>query len=141
MGVVVEVTDGIARVQPHKHSACSSCGSSTVCFPDEKPAPIIEATLAGQDVKIGDLVELKRDEAPKIVAALLVFGIPVVTLIVGIIVGTNASGQDMQGGVAGGLAGLFLGMFIVRFVNRFAKASASLRPTIGQVIDSPAAST
>jgi len=134
MGIVIEIEGELVRVQPHQHTACSSCGSSQICFPEDKTAPIIEANLRHK-VNVGDLVELTHQDTPRLFAALIVFGLPVVTMLAGVLLGMNATGSESQGGIAGALAGLALGLLLVRFVNRLVKTNASLRPTIGSVLD------
>jgi sigma-E factor negative regulatory protein RseC len=134
MGVVIEVTDDLVRVQPHQHNACSSCGSSQICFPEQKPAPVVEANRT-HDVNVGDIVELIHPDAPRLLAAFILFGFPVVTIMIGLVLGLNATGQEMQGGIAGALAGLAFGLLFARFINRFAKTNAALRPSIGPVLD------
>ncbi|GBE29994.1 positive regulator of sigma(E), RseC/MucC [bacterium BMS3Bbin04] len=133
-GVVIEVTDETVHIQPHRHGACSSCGTSQICFPQEQEAPIIEANLNGE-VNVGDIVELIHPEAPRIFAAFIVFGLPVIFIMIGLLLGMNATGQETQGGVAGALAGLAFGLFVVRFINRLVKTKTSLRPSVGRVLE------
>lgn len=133
-GEVVELAGDIARVRPHHHAACEACGASSWCFPDSRPSPLIDAANAC-GAHVGDIVSLRREEAPRIGAALTVFGLPVATTIGGAIVGISASGQEVQGGVAGSFAGLAFGMLLVRFINKFASTSARLRPQVDEILE------
>lgn len=93
IGVVVSVSGTTARVQPEHHSACSTCGSSSLCFPQDQATPLLDA-VNQVGAKAGDRVILTRGEAPRIGAAMIVFGLPVAMTIGGAVIGLDAAGQD-----------------------------------------------
>lgn len=133
MGEVVEVADGHVQVRPHRHNACSSCGSTSLCFPESQPAPMIEARC-DLEVMVGDLVEIGRQSAPRLGAAFTLFGVPVITTVGGVMAGMNATGQETQGAIAGAISGLLVGIFVIRTVNRFVAARGTLEPKVERVV-------
>ncbi len=131
---VVVSTDGeSAKVQLQHISACEACGSSMICFPESGRLPTIDArNQAG--AAVGDTVMLQREESPRIAASLIVFGLPVATLLAGAATG-GISGSDTQGGaVVGGIVGLALGILLVRLINQLVRRRSSLKPSIRRII-------
>jgi len=133
LGLVMESNGSIIVVQPQVSSACKSCGSNSVCFPSEGNSPKVEVNNL-VNAEVGDRVRLKQAEAPKIVASLIVFGIPVITILGGTVLGMNSTGDSAGGAASGGIAGFALGMLLVSFLNRFMKSTSTTRPDAVEIV-------
>jgi len=130
--VVVEAFGDTVRVRPQVSAACDSCGAHSLCFPASGSQPLIEArNVAG--ARTGDVVILQRAEAPRIGAALILFGVPVVCLAGGAALG-SAGGGGQGSSVAGAIAGLALGLLLLRLLNQLLKRKAGFRPVVEKIV-------
>jgi positive regulator of sigma E activity len=133
VGVVVAVEDGILRVRPESSQLCEVCGSQSICFPTDGNETLIEADNRAGAVA-GDVVSLVQGEGQRIGAALIVFGIPVVTTISGTLLGMNSAADANGGAAAGAIAGLALGMILVRGISKLIGATRPYRPVAVEIL-------
>lgn len=130
---VVSVNGDIVNVQMQEHNACKSCGAGHICHPNTGSKPVIEA-LNDAHASVGDLVTLETTPSSRLTASFAVFGIPVLTLAVGAILGNNLDAANQDSAVAGALAGLAFGILVVRFVNRFVQGKIAFKPRAVKVL-------
>ncbi|MCB5251374.1 MAG: SoxR reducing system RseC family protein [Candidatus Cloacimonadaceae bacterium] len=80
-GLVTAMADGIASVEVLRGGGCSSCSLHGICFSKNTPAVFqIQTELP---LQVGDEVELSISAEGRVLASLLVFGMPVLFLMLG----------------------------------------------------------
>jgi len=87
-GVVLSAADGTAKVKVLKTGSCEECSAKMFCSTEENA----ENTLLVTDplgVKAGDEVRILVKGVTILKAALLLYGIPLVLLLAGLIAGMN----------------------------------------------------
>lgn len=132
--LVVEINDEkqTAIVQLQEVAACKDCGASNVCHPSGGDRPKIEIdnpVHAG----IGDLIELQTPELSKIGATLIVFGLPILFLVIGAVTG-SIYGTSTDDIAVGAIAGLALGVLLVRLANTIAKRGKTFMPIASKIV-------
>ncbi len=125
--LVIRSGPGYAEVRPGKRSACGSCSAKGGC------GTALVAGLLGRrrnntlrladplGTRPGERVVLGIDEAAMVRASLLLYGLPLVTLLAGMIAGQSLAGE--AGAFVGGgsaFAATLLGLRL-RGVGRFAR--------------------
>ena len=125
VGLIRKITNGIAEVEVRRISGCgggcSSCGGSC-----NMPSMVVSIENS-INAKVGDYVEIKAKSKKIIKYALIVYMIPFIMLILGIILGMNLF-QSMNRtnyetyGFMVGLIFLGVSFFIVRKIDNFIKS-------------------
>ncbi len=129
---IMEVDGASAKVRMEENSACESCGAHQICHPAMGLKPMLEIDNS-IGAKVGDIVELEMSSSSRVTASLVVFGLPIVGLFIGAVVGNmQQGGQDTA--VVGALAGLALGALLVRFVNNLVKKKVQFRPRAKKIV-------
>ena len=86
IGTVMSVEGGVARVRVKKTSACEGCREAAACSVDEG-AMVIEA-INPVDAAVGQSVRINSGASSSYLrAALVVYGIPALSLLIGAVVG------------------------------------------------------
>lgn len=80
-GLVTAMVGGIASVEIVRGGGCNSCSLHGICFSKNTPAVFHIPTQLS--LKVGDEVELKVCAEGRVLASLLVFGLPVLFLMLG----------------------------------------------------------
>lgn len=138
-GIVAEVSDGIAKVAVLKKSACEQCAASGVCHPGDEDyleaANPLGATK-GQKVKVtlAPQVYLK--------ASIILYGIPMVALVGGAILGKNIAlragteaSSDLWAFLTGMLC-LLVSFLFIRSYNKKVEKTLKYKPTIVEIVSS-----
>ncbi|OPX18580.1 hypothetical protein BXT86_00505 [candidate division WOR-3 bacterium 4484_100] len=115
VGKVVKKEDGIVVIQIPISEHCSRCAMSKVCFASESDFRNIRARNL-IDAKIGDTVKLNIPTHKRVFLSFVVFGLPIFTGIIGILIG---QGSGNLGTAIGALTGLGIGLAIVKLVDLF----------------------
>ena len=126
-GKVVELSDEGTKVEVIPGNMCHHCGAAQACGTFGSRTKIVLAQNP-IDAKIGDLVKLEIKEKTRAVSILLVFGLPIVLLLTGIIVGEILSG-DKLAAILGG-AGLVIAFAVVKVIDRLVNKQKTFLPTI-----------
>ncbi len=113
IGKVAEKEDGIVVVHIPIKGHCSHCGMSGVCTASGRDYRSLRARNI-IDAKIGDTVKLKINPGKRLSLSFLVFGLPVLLGIIGILMGQPYG--DL-GTVIGAIIGLGAGLLIVKLVD------------------------
>ncbi|NMA95539.1 MAG: SoxR reducing system RseC family protein [Clostridiales bacterium] len=130
-GIVLSVENGNAIVGLKRSSACSDCGACELGSNHSK----MEITLANTvDAKPGDTVEIQLPTSQFLKASAILYLIPLVTLIIGIVLGHNLGkyfnvNADIIGAITGVLFTVGSYMSIKKLEPRF-KKNIGLSPTI-----------
>ena len=131
--VVVAVDSTTTKVQLNVNSACSSCGAAALCHPSAGMRPRIEITNE-IDAKVGDIVELETAASSRLIAALLLFGLPLVLILLGAFIGGSMENAGQDSIVAGSIAGLALGLLLVNRINRWFQRRLRFKPRAIRII-------
>ncbi|MDP8206872.1 MAG: SoxR reducing system RseC family protein [Candidatus Electryonea clarkiae] len=124
---IISIDGKTAKAQLEVNNACGECGSKGFCHPSEGTKPTIEIN---NDImaNAGDMVSLEISPSSRIGSSFIVFGIPILMLVIGAISGETlgSSGQDSV--VVGAIAGLAFGLVVVNIINRLMKQSIRIKP-------------
>lgn len=136
-GIVVETAGDTAKVAILKKSACESCAASGVCHPGDQE--YLEAanplgSRKGQKVKVAI--------APQtyLKASLILYGIPMVSLVGGAIIAKNIAltyGAEAQSDLWAFLSGMFcmvVSFLFLRRYNRKVEKTREYKPIIVEIL-------
>ena len=118
-GKVIEKTGDEVTIEFKRTSACGNCKACKT-FEDASYATIHIKTKS--DAEIGDTVDINMSSKQFVLSVLILYGLPLVALIVGALVGTfisDAFDLDYEGIIAFGMAILFMcvTLFFMRFIK------------------------
>jgi len=139
-GIVAEVHGSVARVEILKKSACEKCSASGTCHPGDED--LMEAdnplgAVKGQKVKVvlAPQIYLK--------ASIILYGIPMVAMVAGAILGKNAgiaySGEpnsDLWAFIAG-MTCLVISFYFIRLYNNKVEKTREYKPVIVEILSRP----
>lgn len=138
-GIVVDVEEDKVLVQPQRSDRCEGC-SPEFCFSDDRGGLIIEAkdTLG---VKVGQRVRLAIREQSLFWYSFLLYGMPLLGLLVGAFLG-HAIGiaVNLEGGSSLLAIGLGLLLMVIsflggkRYIQRLDREQ-TYRPSVVEIID------
>jgi len=117
-GQIVDIRDGIAAIRVERASACSSCGTRSVCGAGRADESLVFLPLAAP-ARCGDHVTVQLASGGLTRAAFLAYLLPAMSTLLGAML---LAGAGDLAAVAGALAGLGLGLIVLR---RFSRACAS----------------
>ena len=136
-GVVVETSGGNAKVEITRKSACESCSAAGVCHPvDESYMDAVNplGAIKGQKVKVVIAPQMYLK------ASIILYGIPLVSLIGGAILGKNlaltyaaAAHSDLWAFVAG-LGCLVISFVFIRRYNKKVEKTEKYKPVIIEIL-------
>ncbi len=86
-GLVTAFADGIATVELVRGEGCQSCGLHGICF--SKNTPAVFQIQTDLHLQAGDEVELWISSEGRVLASLLIFGVPVLFLILGFLLASQ----------------------------------------------------
>ena len=95
-GVVEAINGNNCYVRILQHSACSGCSAQRLCNSSESKEKIITVLLHGEDVQVGETVNIEGTVVQGLRAVYICYMIPLVLLIVSVYLGVRLSG-DMLG--------------------------------------------
>ena len=108
-GVVEAINGNNCYVRILQHSACSGCSAQRLCNSSESKEKIIAVLLNGEDVQVGETVNVEGTVVQGLRAVYICYMIPLVLLIVSVYLGVKLGG-DMLGVI------LSLGVLAIYFV-------------------------
>jgi len=120
-GLIVDIRDGVAAIRVERASACSSCGTRSVCGAGKADASLVYLPFSAP-AQCGDRVMVQLATGGLTRAALLAYLLPAVTTLAGALM---LAGAGDLAAVAGALSGLGIGLLALR---RFSRACA--RPAV-----------
>lgn len=143
-GRVVAIELGSVWVETVRASTCSSCAAQNGCgnglinkigggarhhvqvfLPGDFPSG-----LQSENIQIDDEVELSVDEGAFVRAALVVYLLPLVTLIVGAMVASSAANSSELVAVVGAVIGFIAGIGLVAMYSSHNRRNTALRPQL-----------
>jgi sigma-E factor negative regulatory protein RseC len=132
-GIVIEIfKDNMAKVKVGRHGECKNCGA---CPGDS--ALVIEAqNFIG--AKAGQKVAFEMKETNMLMAAFVVYILPLIAIFVGVIVGQGVAvkfGYFVQGfQIAGGILAFILSIVNIKFFDKFAHNNKKMQPAITKIL-------
>ena len=136
-GIIVEVSDGTAKVAVMKKSACDACAASGICHPGDQEYMEASNPLGakkGQKVKVvvAPQVFLK--------ASLILYGVPMAALVGGAIIAKNLAlrfGFEANSDLwafLGGMACMLISFLFIRSYNKKVEKSGEYQPVIVEIL-------
>jgi positive regulator of sigma E activity len=127
-GRVVSVSDGRAEVEVAARGECEHCSAHSVCnWTGTSVRKVLAVNKIGASTD--ELVELDTGEGTGAKTNILVFGIPVLLMLVGVLVGGLVLHNDLWSGILTGV-GLVLGFVIVKIIDVAVNRSGRSLPLI-----------
>jgi positive regulator of sigma E activity len=131
-GRVVSARGARAEVEMEARGECEHCGAHGICnWTGTNVRKILAVNKAG--AKPGDSVALEITEGTGLKSNLLVFGIPALGMLAGVLVGGLLI-NDLWSGILGGI-GLVVGVGIVKLIDISVGRSGKSLPVIVRRID------
>ncbi len=133
-GKVIELKENIAKVSMQRHEACKDCHACDM----GKSQEMILTAKALCEVKIGDNVEVHLENKDFLKATSIMYGIPLITLVIGFISGYYL-GEYI--GLNGDIIGFALGIIFLSITYFWIKSneekwkSGNYEPVITKVVE------
>lgn len=136
---VIAVAGGIATLEVDAAGACGACGSGGGCLPlrrGGRAAPLMLeddfGAVPGEHVVIG------MTPATLVGAAVAAYGVPLLALVAGVLIGDGLGGGDAGAALGGGM-GLAGGLALAALRSRLPGAGPALRPIFLRRVPAPTA--
>ncbi len=130
IGVVKTVNGSRAEVTVTPSGACTHCPAASICnWTGEKTRLVVAHNPTR--ARVGDTVVLRRHPAASTATALIVFGLPAVLMIIGIVIGRLIF-NDLGAVVFAGIGVLLAGMLLY-IIERARKKSGTSLPVIVRI--------
>jgi len=127
-GKVVSTNSGRAEVEVAARGECEHCSAHGICnWTGTSTRKVLAVNRVG--AAAGDIVELDTVEGVGAKSNLLVFGIPVLFMVAGVLVGGLVLRRDLWSGILSGV-GLALGLGIVKVIDISVNRSGRSLPVI-----------
>jgi len=131
-GLVIEISDNIARIKVGRHSDCSNCGAC----PGNDSVIISANNKIG--AKVGDKVTFEMKEVNILKGAFIVFILPLIVAFIGVLLG-GLIGKYMGSNInvsqiIGGITAFLLSMIFVKLFDRAATMSEESKPAIISIL-------
>lgn len=139
IGLVTKITtEGLTEVLTERHSACGGCQTThgcTTCLSSSKVKARVNNPVGARP---GDVVEIHMESRAVWQGALILYGFPLMGLILGAITGAAIGGEvssdESTAAVFAGLGGLVAGLVLAIVTGNSRYAKTHLLPTITKVV-------
>jgi len=139
IGIVQGIeANGMARVVTDRKNACGGCHSDSAecrsCLTSAKLESVVSNPIGA---KAGDVVKLTISSATLFKGAVIMYLLPIATLILGAFLGLwwgGKSGWGDTGSVLGGVIGLLAGFGAVTLMGRSRRLGRQMTPVISEVV-------
>jgi len=118
-GCVRAIFDDHAIVEVYPQDACSSCATGCARTRSSRlssPSCVEARDLVG--VQVGEQVVIAIHESTLVRGTLMVYGIPLIGFIAGVVGGSTFGGGSDGFAILGGIAGLLVGFLIIKTAGR-----------------------
>ncbi|HKK54931.1 SoxR reducing system RseC family protein [Marinobacter sp.] len=136
-GRVIALKDDKAWVQTIRTSACESCSARSGC--GQRVLARASSGRANQilvinhlNARVGDQVTVAIAESALISASLLVYGLPLVLMILGAVTGQHWLPHQDAGAIAGAVAGLVAGFGLAGIVQ--SRSTGGYQPALVDIL-------
>lgn len=137
---VVAVQGGDIVLEPEQTTACGHCVSSTVCGIGSNASRIHARRFTmvnTMGLGIGDRVVVGVSESSLLRASIVAYGLPLVAMLTGMIVGQQSTGEDVWA-MAGAAAGLAIGLVVARVAAKIMAVRGEVAPKLLRRLRGPA---
>ena len=132
-GIVIETSENKAKVKASRHGDCENC---EVCPGDNAMVVAVQNPI---DASVGQRVAFEIQEANMLMAAFVVYILPLLALMVGAISGGilgNNLGQDVLAGqIGGGILFFAIAVVYMKRYDRAVKKNDQLLPVITKILN------
>ena len=128
-GIVTEVKDGLANVTVTESDFCEECSAKIFCHTDSNTRTVTAKDPYG--VKPGDSVSISIKGRSVIAASILLYGLPLLILVGGIILGMNLieeNSEVISSAIGFSLLGIYL--LLVYLILNSKKIKNNFQPKI-----------
>ena len=131
-GIVIELNGNIAKVKVARHSHCENCGACP-----GSSAMIVEV-INDIGAREGQKVIFQIKEEGMVKAAFIVYLLPLLLVIVGVVIGSlisrfiNADTFSFQ--VAGGIVGFIVSIAVIIYYEKVYKSNVNRLPKIIKIL-------
>ena len=132
-GCVIEITSFGANISLSPSAACQGCTASDFCRPKGDDRITEAENRIG--AKIGDEVYVEISSKTGLLAFFLLFGLPVILGLVGLLIYPHAQNPNIHG-IIYGLAGFALGLIIAKVINNILGRKHKFLPRIVEILSS-----
>jgi positive regulator of sigma E activity len=127
-GKVLSTRGARAEVEVAARGECEGCSAHAMCnWTGTTTRKVLAVNKAGAGV--GSVVTLEMADGSGMKSNLLVFGVPALTMLVGVLVGGLVIRKDLWSGILSGV-GLAAGIGIVKLIDRSVSRSGRSLPVI-----------
>ena len=131
-GVVIEVIGDVAKVKAGRHNECKNCGA---CPGDNS---VIICAKNGKGAKPGQRVIFEAKEENSLMAAFVVFILPLINVFVGVVIG-NAVSHSLGLSVPvcetiGGTVTFLISLILIKLFNNNLSGNEKFQPKIIKVL-------
>ncbi|MCL2766247.1 MAG: SoxR reducing system RseC family protein [Peptococcaceae bacterium] len=130
-GVVIALTDEVAKIRTSKHSDCDCCGSCS-----GNASPILDA-YNPVNAKVGQRVKFELNEEKALMAAFVVYLLPLLAAfggyLLGLLLAQTFGLPVLYMEICGGILGLLLAVMYIKKYDK-AMASKSKLPEIKEIL-------
>jgi len=142
LGHVLKNTGNKALVKIERHSLCSKCTNKCqLAVDNDHETDEIEVTVSNPvGAESGQMVKIEMGEQPLIIASLIIYIIPLLSLIIGYFAGQYISQSigfaPTEGtGIIGSLLFLVLSFLVIKSIDRFLGKKKNYNPIIKEIIE------
>lgn len=128
-GRIVAIDNGRATVCFELRDACDKCDARAMCQAAGSKHTVYASN--SENGKIGDEVYVEQAPARVLLSAFLLFGLPILLAVTGLIIGTRW-GDTWS--VLCGISGFVLGLFIAKIINNLLARKSLFLPRIIEVV-------
>ncbi|RJQ49718.1 MAG: hypothetical protein C4538_01655 [Nitrospiraceae bacterium] len=137
-GIVTKIDGMMAKVTVQKKGTCEGCAAQGVCETKEGGTEI--EALNPVNAKVGQTVKVSMKPSVYLKGTMLVYGVPLVALIGGAIIGKNIGEAYFQGtssdviAAIGGFGMLIISFFGVKIWTNKAEEKIEYKPVIEEIV-------
>lgn len=129
VGEVIKIDKNIATVRVNRHAACGDCHACALGMENRQFIDL--EVLNTVDAKISDIVELDSETNDVLLAAFIMYGFPLVTMLVGLCLSYYVFAKENTAVAAiTAFVCMAVSFIIIRMNESKLKASAKFLPTI-----------
>lgn len=135
-GKIIAVEKHKIWVDVSRQNACNSCAAKNGCGTSlmERALPssgnVFELDSGDKKFELGAWVDISMDEDKIVAASLLIYGLPLLFLLLGAMLG-NTIGHSELASISGATIGFALGFLITRYID--ARMAKNLVPSVNAV--------
>jgi len=131
-GIIIEISENnIAKVKVGRHNECKNCGAC----PGDSSVVIEAKNPIG--AKVGQRISFRMKETNMLMAAFVVYIVPLVAVVIGVIVGqiiAKKLGYSIKGfQIGGGIITFILSMLNIKKFDKYAHNNDKMQPVITQI--------